>query len=497
MKKLALILAFLCSIVNAQIITHNISDDGYAHVPLQFPFPYYGRIFTDSYMYSNGVVGFGSVNNHWCCSGYDLRFSQGYQFNYSIMPLQTDLINYGSGRFLSEGTPQYQRYMWENISEYGRPNNLNTFGVEIRPDGFIGMYYNKVHLDRPFTIGMTGDTALGEYTQHLFQNGLHTDQPFSYLTAGTGNICVTNPLASPSCPNYQEAYDNQQCSLNPLYRPSCIGYEQAYTDQQCSINPLYSSQCSGYQQAYYNQQCSLNPLYDTGCVGYEAAYFNNQCRINPLYNSGCQGYAQAYFNYQCSQNPLYDRTCTGYAEAYALANVVPATSTTTVSTTTPSVQVSTTGTVTMESPVVADPVVNEVITRPVQTSTPAAAQTTQTSQVTSQVITQTAQTTQSNQTSEKKESKKEDRKEEKREEKRETKQVTRDIKIDTAKTEVGQIKSVEIRTVDLPKGVDIIDYSFMRIIANMKTIQENRNSARMMQHSDRIHRELIDGQWNR
>lgn len=451
MKKLALILAFLCSIVNAQIITHNISDDGYAHVPLQFGFPFYGRIFTDSYMFSNGVVGFGSVNNHWCCSGYDLRFSQGYQFNYSIMALQTDLINYGSGRFRTEGTPQYQRYMWENISEYGRPNNLNTFGVEIRPDGFIGMYYDKVHLDRPFTIGMTGDTTLGEYTQHQFQNGLHTDQPFNYLTGATGNICLTNPLASPSCPNYQEAYDNQQCSLNPLYRPSCIGYEQAYTDQQCSINPLYSNQCSGYQQAYFDQQCRINPL--------------------------------------------YDRNCTGYAEAYALANVVPATSTS-VSTTTPSIQVSSTGTVTMETPVVADPVVNEVITRPVQTSTPAA-QTTQTSQAASQVINQTAQTTQSNQTSEKKESKKEDRKEEKREEKRETKQVTRDIKVDTAKTEVGQIKSVEIRTVDLPKGVDIIDYSFMRIIANMKTIQENRNSARMMQHSDRIHRELVDEQWRK
>lgn len=443
MKWIIALLATI-SLAQAQVIQHNISDDGYAHVPLQFPFPYYGRIFTDSFMYSNGVVGFGSINNHWCCSGYDLRFSQGYQFNYSIMALQTDLINYGSGRFLTEGTTQYQRYTWENISEYGRPNNLNTFGVEIRPDGFIGMYYNKVHLDRPFTIGMTGDTTLGEYTQHRYQNGLHTDEPFNYLANGTGNICITNPLASPSCPNYQEAYDLQQCSLNPLYRPSCIGYEQAYLDQQCSLNPLYSSQCSGYQQAYYNQQCRINPL--------------------------------------------YDRNCTGYAEAYALANVVP--NTNTVSTSTPSVQVSTTGTVTMETPVVADPVVNEVITRPVQTSTPAAQSTQPPSQVTTQTITQAAQT-------EKKESKKEDKKEEKREEKRESKQVARDIKVDTNKTEVGQIKSVEIRTIELPKGVEIIDYSFMRIIANMKTIQENRNSARMMQHSDRIHRELVNGQWNR
>lgn len=443
MKWIIALLATI-SLAQAQVIQHNISDDGYAHVPLQFPFPYHGRIFTDSFMYSNGVVGFGSVNNHWCCSGYDLRFSQGYQFNYSIMALQTDLINYGSGRFLTEGTPQYQRYTWENISEFGRPNNLNTFGVEIRPDGFIGMYYNKVHLDRPFTIGMTGDTTLGEYTQHRYQNGLHTDEPFNYLANGTGNICVTNPLASPSCPNYQEAYDLQQCSLNPLYRPSCIGYEQAYLDQQCSINPLYSSQCSGYQQAYYNEQCRINPL--------------------------------------------YDRNCTGYAEAYALANVVP--NTNTVSTSIPSVQVSTTGTVTMETPVVADPVVNEVITRPVQTSTPAAQSSQPPSQVTTQAITQTAQT-------EKKESKKEDKKEEKREEKRESKQVARDIKVDSTKNEVGQIKSVEIRTVELPKGVEIIDYSFMRIIANMKTIQENRSSARMMQHSDRIHRELVNGQWNR
>lgn len=443
MKWIIALLATI-SLAQAQVIQHNIPDDGYAHVPLQFPFPYYGRIFTDSFMYSNGVVGFGSINNHWCCSGYDLRFSQGYQFNYSIMALQTDLINYGSGRFLTEGTQQYQRYTWENISEFGRPNNLNTFGVEIRPDGFIGMYYNKVHLDRPFTIGMTGDTTLGEYTQHRYQNGLHTDEPFNYLANGTGNICVTNPLASPSCPNYQEAYDLQQCSLNPLYRPSCIGYEQAYLDQQCSLNPLYSTQCSGYQQAYYNEQCRINPL--------------------------------------------YDRNCTGYAEAYALANVVP--NTNTVSTSIPSVQVSTTGTVTMETPVVSDPVVNEVITRPVQTSTPAAQSSQPPSQVTTQAITQTAQT-------EKKESKKEDKKEEKREEKRESKQVARDIKVDSTKNEVGQIKSVEIRTVELPKGVEIIDYSFMRIIANMKTIQENRSSARMMQHSDRIHRSLVDGQWRK
>ena len=258
--KLLLILLFFCNIVSAQVRTHNISDDGHVHIPLQFGFPLHGRIFTDSYMFSNGVVGFGSVNNHWCCSGYDLATNSGYQFNYSIMGLQTDLINYGSGRFLTEGTTQYQRYMWENISEYGRPNNLNTFGIEIRPSGYIGMQYSKVTLDRPFTIGVTGDTTLGEYRQFRHQNGLRTTEPFSYSLDLTGNLCLTNPLSSPTCPNYQQAYLEQQCNINSLYSPLCPNYETAYFNQQCSLNPLYSRNCSGYAEAYAQQERTRTPV---------------------------------------------------------------------------------------------------------------------------------------------------------------------------------------------------------------------------------------------
>jgi len=311
--KLLLILLFFCNIVSAQVRTHNISDDGHVHIPLQFGFPLHGRIFTDSFMYSNGVVGFGSVNNHWCCSGYDLATNSGYQFNYSIMGLQTDLINYGSGRFLTEGTTQYQRYMWENISEFGRPNNLNTFGIEIRPSGYIGMQYSKVTLDRPFTIGVTGDTTLGEYRQFRHQNGLRTAEPFMYSLDTTGNICVTNPLASPSCPNYQAAYDAQQCAINPLYRPSCQGYEEAYLAQQCSINNLFSRLCPNYEQAYFNEQCRLNALYDRNC----------------------SGYAEAYAQQERTRTPVA----------------------------TPTVQTTFTGEVTIATPVIADPVVNTVVQR--------------------------------------------------------------------------------------------------------------------------------------
>jgi len=296
MRWLALI-ALWCNIATAQVVVqHNISDDGYARVPLQFPFPYHGRVFTESYMFSNGVVGFLNPTNSWCCTGFNLETSRGSPFDYAIMPLQTDLLNY-SGRFLTEGTAQYQRYGWENISEFGVPQNLNTFCVEIRPSGYIGMHYEQVNISpwRPVTIGMTGDTSVGEFTQRYHGPGFSSNEIVSYITQNTGDRCLSDPLSSISCP--------------------------------------------GYAQAYLLQQCSLNALYD----------------------SSCPGYAEAYFNQQCSSNALYDRRCSGYQEAYALANIVP-TPRTVVSA--PVLQVSTTGTVSVETPVVSDTVVNEVITRP-------------------------------------------------------------------------------------------------------------------------------------
>jgi hypothetical protein len=399
MKWLVAFLACI-GIAQAQIVQHNISDDGYAHIPLQFPFPLYGRIFTDSYMYSNGVVGFGSVNNHWCCSGYDLANARGYQFNYSILGLQTDLINYGQGRFLTEGTPQYQRYKWENISEYGRPNNLNTFGIEIRPSGFIGIYYEKVNLDRPYTTGITGDTTLGELQNITYGSGLRTNTPFSHEIGATGNLCLIDPLSSPSCPNYQQAYLTQQCTINALYSPSCAGYEQAY----------------------FNQQCSLNPL--------------------------------------------YDRTCSGYNEAYALQNVVQTTQAPTITT----VQVSTTGAISVTAPIVADPVVNEVITR-TPTNTPN--------------NTQNATNTQSNPIQS-------NASESKSEKKPEPKQAPKQTA--TAKGEIPT--QVIPQPIHEYKAPIILDLAYQRMVKKPIT-DNNRAMYNLIMNSQIKHEEMVDGQYRK
>lgn len=467
------------TISNSQVIQqHQISDDGYAHIPLQFGFPYYGRIFTDSYMFSNGVVGFGSVNNHWCCNGFDLTNARGYQFNFSIMPLQTDLINYGQGRFLTEGTPQYQRYVWENISEYGRPGNLNTFGVEIRPSGHIEIHYEKVNLSpwRTVTRGMTGDTSVGEFTQYYHGPG-YSSQVSTIDTVGStgGNLCISNPLSSPSCPGYQEAFLVQQCTADSLYSPSC----------------------PGYAQAHYAQQCTLNSLYDVSCPGYGVAYLNQQCSLSALYSPSCPGYQEAYFTQQCNANQLYSRQCPGYNEAYALANVVPSsTSSSNTVVSTPQLQVSSTGTVSVATPVIADPVVNEVVTRqPVtEASNPVSTSRTTESVATNNITTAAVQP------------------QEPKAKEPESKSTTATTSSTTASTNstapkakvevrVEKVGMVEVPVIATPplklESVSIVDLMSKQLINAPRIKNDDRAFYLMMMQSQKLHEEMINEQYRR
>ena len=397
MKKLLLTLLLVCSSAFAVDTTtyYNISDDGYAVVPLPFAFPMGGQSFTTSFFFSNGVVGFLQPQTTFCCDGYDLSQQSSGNMSFAIYALQTDLIaaNPVAAFYTTTDSTSYLSYHWQNINEYGT-GNLNTFSTTIRPTGAIALDYQNVNVQyHNVTVGVTGDILAGQYSQYYSGPGSQFSIPASPLNfegATFINYCATNPLYNTSCPGYAEAYLAQQCSISALYNTACPGYQQAYfnyqcninalyneacpgyatayLNYQCSINPLYSTTCEGYAQAYYNQQCSINPLYDSGCPGYAEAYYNQQCSINPLYDSGCEGYALAYFNQQCSLNGLYDRTCPNYAEAYALANVVV----TKPAEPQPVQQVtSTTNTSTVA--VIADPVVNNLVTSTTTTTSPAVA----------------------------------------------------------------------------------------------------------------------------
>lgn len=331
----------------------NISDDGRAEIDLPFTFPMYDQYFTKSWMYSNGVVGFMSAPSglvpSFCCTGMDesqiamqLANASLPQFAYSIAALWTDLVDtnadhdgdgipdtgfyYESYDTDNDGKADTMRYFWRGISEYYNPDTSNTFEVKIDEVGLIEITHFEIDIrNHQFTVGVFGGNE-NEYQVFEYASNKNIDPADGTETYiynfDLAAACAANPLSSPSCTGYAEAYAqliyNQSCSADPLYDIGCPGYEQAYYNQQCSINPLYDSGCSGYEQAYFDQQCSLNPLYDSGCIGYAEAYYNQQCSLDPLYDSGCNGYADAYFSYQCGLDSLYDAQCPGYAEAYYL-----------------------------------------------------------------------------------------------------------------------------------------------------------------------------------
>jgi hypothetical protein len=204
--------------------------------------------------------------------------------------------------------------------------------------------------------------------------------------------CLTDPLSSPTCPGYTEAYKTQQCTINALFDPTCPGYATAYLNQQCTVSALYDSSCPGYAIAYHDQQCTANPLYMSDCPGYATAYFNQQCTINPLYDKSCSGYEQAYLNQQCLKDSLYSTKCEGYKTAYAikyLTNLDPAVTTAVNQQLTTNVEVykadpaNQTTTTSTTTTTAADPVTTSTTTTPTVTSITATPSTTSATSVTS------------------------------------------------------------------------------------------------------------------
>jgi len=365
---------------------YNMTDDGYAQVNLPFGFPFYGNTYTTSYMFTNGVVGFLNTNlGGYCCDGADLNqqaVGGNTSWNFAIYALNTDLYPGQQSTFYTEQTNNGQglKYTWDRVVEIGT-NNENTFSVELRNTGYIGINYQQVNLNpwRNPLIGIAGDITQGQYSQYYYGPASSlpnlAENTLTYSGTETTDICGINPLYNPACPGYQQAYFTQQCSISALYDPACPGYAAAYLTYQCNQNQLYSPSCPGYQQAYFNQQCSIDPLYNISCPGYQQAYFNQQCSISGLYSEQCPNYADARYVQQCTADPLYDSGCTGYAAAYALKYVIPTNPTTSTATTIVIASATVSDPVAAAAPLVADPVVNQAVITTATSASPAQAAT--------------------------------------------------------------------------------------------------------------------------
>ena len=249
----------LSSLSDPEIIEHQIADDGWVEVPLDFTFPFYGNSYVTSFMFSNGVVGFfdpldvdgtGYIHDGLCCSGQDFASgATGVRFHYTIMPWHTDLIDTGIGRFYTQGDETYQKYMWKDLSEYYDRNTSNTFDLTIYPMGNIEVNYEQVHIkNHGVTVGVVGDLSAGEYEQWFYnapnQNGAiywDSQQADPVEIASGESICSVIPDSHISCLYYPEVYAdnvyNQQCQLDPLYDYGCDGFSDAYIEEYVEEEP--------------------------------------------------------------------------------------------------------------------------------------------------------------------------------------------------------------------------------------------------------------------
>lgn len=195
-----------------------MGDDGYVNVPLPFVFPYYDQAFNNSWMYDNGAVSFLQPGTQGALSPWQWSsqpISSVTSSKYFIAPLWSDIAPTSGTSYttVTDGST-YLKYNWTNISEYySGGTRLNSFSLTIRPDGSFTSTYTGINLNSSNTsVGYVGDPAKGEYGQ------------IYYSQAGT--VINTDTIASWTAST--AAPYPYQCDLNPLYSPSCPGYAQAY-----------------------------------------------------------------------------------------------------------------------------------------------------------------------------------------------------------------------------------------------------------------------------
>mgnify|MGYP003340455409 FL=1 len=146
-----------------------LGDDSSANIPLEFNFPFWGQTFSNSWMYSNGIVSFtsGNIPGAGCCGGQNLSTLRDTRYNYMIAPLWTDLIDTtGQATWVLKNSNS-ATYGWYGTKEYGT-NNSNSFEVNINSNGGMNVRYGSAFVSAGHTVtaGMTGNLANGEYFQY-------------------------------------------------------------------------------------------------------------------------------------------------------------------------------------------------------------------------------------------------------------------------------------------------------------------------------------------
>jgi hypothetical protein len=289
MKKLLLTLLFFSNLVLGQGADYlspggmtqimDGRDDATQHISLGHAFPYYGGVFTDAWMSTNGFIllydPVKQFGNQWtddsrCCSGFDPTGYDGY-FSFMLAPLWTDLVDLnntlddGYWYKTNEGASSF---LWYNVNEFGS-TNTNTFQIDLWPDGSFDFIYDEVDIIGHDTwIGFTGDATI-DVTQLQFSQSSVDEfsldfisQTFSGGRAWYGqdggyesSLDCTDALNDSRCPKYQEAYFAYECDMDPLYDTNCPGYDQEILIQEMSDTDfIFGDDISDF---YYEEETEM------------------------------------------------------------------------------------------------------------------------------------------------------------------------------------------------------------------------------------------------
>ena len=235
----------------------NLGDDNTRNVALGFNFEYWGQIFTDAWVSSNGFISFQS-GNHLCCNGQPIEMAQ----RNTIYAYWSDLISY-------TGNPYYRRddgsilFGWYGVNEYGT-NNSSTFEIGLFANGDIQLNFGNLGFSgyRDFTAGLTGPTAddniplfYGRNAQFLQnQSGL-----LSWIAPEPEVVpvdCNATPM-DPTCPPASVAIDVGAPDPTESTSDTAVASVEQTPQEEVQMEDVAEQEIEEAQQALETAEVSL------------------------------------------------------------------------------------------------------------------------------------------------------------------------------------------------------------------------------------------------
>lgn len=140
--------------------THDLGDDETVRVDLPFAFPFYGGVYEELFVCSNGWASFDSD----AVASLNMPIPSTSAPNTLLAPYWDDLAPDQAGTVYTWADPTGERFVvqWDRVQFYGLPRYV-TFELVLTPDGGVLFQYQDLYDRESATVGIengTGETGL-------------------------------------------------------------------------------------------------------------------------------------------------------------------------------------------------------------------------------------------------------------------------------------------------------------------------------------------------